>query len=252
MEAAPSLYWGGGMIITIHNAKGGVGKTTTTINLGVNLATAGQRVLIIDGDRQHNATFGLGQDPQPGVYNWIVEGRFEPVSVRPTLDLLPSARKPSWWEQSTLDVVTQRFRELPAYDWIIVDTNPSQSDWVDSVLKISDAILIPVDFGLYAVAGVSELIEDLDSSRIIGLVPVRYDLRNNVSIELLEQLKHMGGSLVAPPIRISVDVERAAARGQSMAEYNPRSKMAEDYVTLTEWMVTTLAERIEQQPQQPH
>lgn len=236
------------MIVTIHNAKGGVGKTTTSINLGVNLAAAGQRVLIIDGDRQHNATFGLGHGPHPGVYNWIVSGCFEPISVRPTLDLLPSARKPSWWDQSSLDVVTRRFRELPSYDWIIVDTNPSQSKWVDSVLKISDAILIPVDFGIFAVDGVRELIEDLDTSRIIGLVPVRYDLRNNVSIELLDQLKHAGGSLVSPPIRIAVDVERAAARGQSMAEYNPRSKMAEDYLTLTEWMVTTLAERIEQYP----
>ncbi len=231
------------MIVTIHNAKGGVGKTTTAINLGVNLAARNQRVLIIDGDWQHNATFGLGQDARPAVNDWITDGTFDPIKqVRPTLDLLPSAAEPMWWDDSSLAVVKDRFAELPSYDWIIVDTNPSRSRWVDSLLKVSDAILIPVDFGVYAISGVSELLNRVDRSRVIGLLPVRYDLRNNRSIELLDYLKRAGGDIVAPPIRVGVDVDRAAEEGQSIKEFNPRSRVAEDYDTLTEWMVNALAE----------
>lgn len=231
------------MIVTIHNSKGGVGKTTTTINLAINLAAAGQTVLVVDGDFQHNATFGFGCDARPAVHDWIVTGHFNPNRhIRPTLDVLPSARHPKWWDQSTLDVVMQRFHQLPAYDWILVDTSPSQSRWVDSLLHMSDAILIPVDFSLYSIQGVSELMQELDRGRVIGLVPVRYDLRNNRSIELLEVLKRAGGTLVAPPIRVGVDVDRAAQKGLSMLEYNPRAPLADDYVTLTEWMVNALAE----------
>ena len=96
-----------------------------------------------------------------------------------------------WWDDSSLAVVKDRFADLPAYDWIIVDTNPSWSCWVDSLLKVSDAILIPVDFGVYAISGVSELLNRVDRSRGIGLLPVRYDLRNNRSIRprILPQTK---------------------------------------------------------------
>jgi chromosome partitioning protein len=237
------------MIVIIHNRKGGVGKTTTAINVAMNLADAGEHVLLIDGDHQHNASRGLGCDPRPGVFEWIVHQQFMPQTVRPLLDLLPSASQPGsldrqWLQEARLDTVANRFRSLPHYDWVIVDTAPSESPWVDALLRLGEFILIPVDFSIYSIEGVADLLGVLDRRRIIGLVPVRYDLRNNRSIELLDFLKHAGADLVAPPIRVGVDVDRAAQKGLSMAEFNPRSTVAEDYRILTDWMVTRLAEKI--------
>ncbi|POB11046.1 ParA family protein [Sulfobacillus sp. hq2] len=132
---------------------------------------------------------------------------------------------------------------LPEYDWIIVDTAPSESRWVHALLACADAVLVPVDFSLYSIEGVAELMSEFDRSRVIGIVPVRYDLRNNRSIELLDVLKHAGGDLVSPPIRIGVDVDRAVEQGKAIMEYNPRSVVAIDYQTLKDWVVETLAER---------
>ncbi len=235
------------MIIVVHNRKGGVGKTTTSVNLAANLAAVGERVLLIDGDNQHNASRAFGCDPAPKVWEWVTTGRFDPVTVRPTLAVLPTAKQPSaldpaWMQVATVEHLRQRLAALPTYDWVFVDTPPSDSPWIRSWLALADAILIPVDFSLYSIEGVSELLEELDRSRIIGLVPVRYDLRNNRSIELLDVLKHAGGSLVAPPIRVSVDIDRAVQFGQSIAEFNAHAPVTADYHALTDWMVMTLAE----------
>lgn len=237
------------MIVTIHNRKGGVGKTTTAINLAVNLALASQEVLLIDGDHQHNASLGLGCRARPATYDWLVYQKFLPEKVRPTLDLLPTAAAPStqdaaWIANSRQNTVSKRLASLPHYDWIIVDTAPSESVWVNSLLACSDAILIPVDFSLYSIQGLTELIETLDRKRIIGLVPVRYDLRNRRSVELLEVLKSSGGNLVAPPIRVGVDVDRAAQNGLGMIEFASHSGVARDYLNLTDWMVTQIGGKI--------
>lgn len=235
------------MIITVHNRKGGVGKTTTSVNLAAHLAQAGERVLLIDGDNQHNASRALGFDPRPAVWEWMTQGHFEPEHPRATLDLLPTSAYPDaecvdWERQVTGDIIRIRLAAIPSYDWIIIDTAPSRSAWNSHLLAIADAYLIPVDFSLYSIEGVSELMAQLDRTRVIGLVPVRYDLRNNRSIELLDLLKHAGGGLVSPPIRVAVDVDRAVQHGQAMFEYNARSHAAEDYRTLTDWVVMHLAE----------
>ncbi len=235
------------MIIVVHNRKGGVGKTTTSVNLAVHLAHAGERVLLIDGDNQHNASRALGYNPRPAVWQWMIQGHFEPEHPRATLDLLPTASSPNaestdWESKISRDLVSSRLASLPQYDWIIIDTAPSRSVWNSHLLFIANAYLIPVDFSLYSIEGVSELMAQLDRNRVIGLVPVRYDLRNNRSIELLDLLKHAGGGLVSPPIRVAVDVDRAVQHGQAMFEFNARSHAAEDYRTLTDWVVMHLAE----------
>lgn len=231
------------MIITIHNSKGGCGKTTTACNVGVTLAAAGARVLLIDADLQGSATRGLGAEWGPGVYRWIVENRFEPVEVRPHLDLLASARQPDWKKAATIGVLQTRLAELD-YDWILVDTHPEYDEAVTNFVDVSDAVLVPVDLGYYGVVALETLIPEIPPDRLIGLVPIRYDLRTNRAIELLDKLKRAGGDLVSPPIRQSVALDRAAERGLAAREFDPGSAGAEDYQILTEWMVTQLAQTV--------
>lgn len=232
------------MIITVHNSKGGVGKTTTTVNVGVSLAAAGMSVLVIDGDLQSSATLGLGSAYRPAVYDWIVHNRFEPdKQIRPHLDLLPSAPDPSWWEVVTPELLKERFDSL-AYDWILVDTNPSYGNGVWCFIEATDALLVPVDLGFYSVAGLANLMPKIPPDRLIGLVPIRYDLRTNRAIELLDYLKRAGGDLVSPPIRVCVALDRAAQKGLAAREYDPSTTAAQDYQILTEWMVNQLASSI--------
>lgn len=233
------------MIVTVHNAKGGVGKTTTTINMAVILAAAGQRVLVVDGDFQANASFGLGCTPRPAVEMWMKDGVFEPESSgRDRLEVLPSARSMGWWDTATVDRVAQRFTLISAkYDWIIVDTAPSKSRWVESLLAISDALIIPVDFSVFAVQGLADLLREVDRERVVAIVPTKYDRRTGRSDELLAVLRHAGQAILAPPIRVAVDVDRAAQKGLAVWEWNPKAPVAQDYVQLTEWVVKSCGQK---------
>lgn len=231
------------MIVTIHNSKGGCGKTTTACNVGVTLAAARARVLVIDADLQGSATRGLGAEWSPGVYQWIVANHFAPIQVRPHLDLLPSARQPDWKRSATIPILRRRLAELD-YDWILIDTHPEYDEAVTNFVEVSDAILVPVDLGYYGVVALETLIPEIPPDRLIGLVPIRYDLRTNRAIELLDKLKRAGGDLVSPPIRQSVALDRAAERGLAAREMDPASAGAEDYQTLTEWMVSQLAQKV--------
>jgi len=230
------------MIITIHNAKGGVGKTTTTINLAVNLAAMGQKVLVIDGDLQSHATLGLGQTREPGVYEWITHRVVHVLeNVRPNLDLLPSAPGQRWDDRLPLKELPDRFTLLRShYQWIFIDTSPSTDTWVINLLKISDAILIPVDLRFYSLAGVVDLQRYVPQDRLVGIVPVQYDLRTNRSIEMLEHLKHAKADLVGPPIRVCIAIDRSQQAGLSINEFDPTATAAIDYQILTEWMVSQL------------
>lgn len=229
------------IVVTVHNSKGGCGKTTTACNVAVNLANAGARVLLIDGDPQASATLGLGSTYRRAVFDWLVGNTFRPDGVRTRLDLLPGQPTPDWRDEVTVDILVQRTNGLQ-YDWMIVDTHPEYDRAVASFIEISDIILIPVDLGYYSVARLANFMPEMPKDRILGLVPVRYDLRMNSSIELLDMLKKAGGGAVAPPIRQSAALENAARKGLAACEYDPRSRGAEDYQILTEWMVKRFAE----------
>lgn len=232
------------MIVTIHNSKGGCGKTTTACNVAVTLAAAGARVLLIDADPQASATIGVGGAYRPAVHAWLVDNVFEPETVRPRLDLLPSFKAPDWRGIISQELLEQRVAQID-YDWILVDTHPEYDDAVASFISVSDIVLVPVDLGYYSVARLGNFMPDMPTDRVIGLIPIRYDLRMNSSIELLDLLKKAGGTSVSPPIRQSAALENAARRGLAAREYDPRSRGAEDYQTLTEWMVRLVAESVE-------
>lgn len=228
------------MILVVHNQKGGVGKTTTSVNLAVSLAYANMRVLLIDGDLQGNATDELSCLAEPRVARWIRHNVFEPVHARETLDVLSSSPDEEWWDVAD-DLVQRRFADIRSrYDIIVVDTAPSRSPWVTSLLHVADAILVPVDLAYHAVAGVDHLLKIVPTHRLIGFVPIRLDRRTRQSAVMLEALSASTGSLVAPAIRTSIEVDRAAQNGKPLVEYAPHSTASQDYIELAGWVVTRL------------
>lgn len=228
------------MVLVVHNQKGGVGKTTTSVNLAVSLAHANLHVLLIDGDLQGNATDELSLPLEPRVARWVQADRFEPVAVREHLEVLSSSPDEEWWDVAD-DLVQRRFAAIRSrYDLIVVDTAPSRSPWVTSLLHVADAILVPVDLSYHAVAGVDHLLKLVPTHRLIGFVPIRLDRRTRQSAVMLDALSASTGNLVAPAIRTSIEVDRAAQSGQPLVDYAPHSTAAQDYVELAGWVVTRL------------
>ena len=228
------------MILVVHNQKGGVGKTTTSVNLAACLAAAHMHVLLIDGDLQANATDELACPLEPRVARWIRQDIFAPVHAREHLDVLSSSPDEEWWDVAD-DQVQRRFANIRSqYDMIVVDTAPSRSPWVTSLLNAADAILVPVDLAYHAVAGVDHLLKIVPTHRLIGFVPIRLDRRTRQSAIMLDALSASTGNLVAPAIRTSIEVDRAAQNGKPLVEYAPHSTASQDYIELAGWVVTRL------------
>lgn len=233
------------MILVVHNQKGGVGKTTTAVHLAAALAAAGDLTCLIDSDVQGNATQGLGYERAPAVGRWLLDGAWQAVPARPRLDLLPGGTDDRlWWQTVTVERVQHHLATLTArYTWIVIDTPPGRSTWLLAVLQVADGVLVPVEPSFYALAAVLDTHRKVPPGRLIGIVPMRYDLRTRRSVEVLDQLKRLPGLRVSPPIRQCVDLDRASQAGLTIWEWAPHATAAEDYQTLAEWVVQTLAER---------
>lgn len=235
---------GTGRLILCHNRKGGVGKTTTSVHLSAAFARMGFPTLLIDGDPQANATHALGLAWASDVEAWLAGRPPAVVEARPNLFVLRSDPAHEEWLHSPAawaDSLSARLAPLRAqYLWIFIDTPPSSSGWTNTLLQLADAVLVPVGMTYYSLLGIMQLVDRIPPERLIGLVPVLYDARSRRSPELLDALKRIRGSLVTPPIRQCVQLDRASQAGKTIWEYDARSTAAEDYLALVEW----LAERV--------
>ena len=200
-----------GRIIAIANQKGGVGKTTTAINLSASLAEKGQKVLAIDMDPQGNMTSGLGldkDDVDKTIYDMIIgESEIETVIKKETienLDILPSNVDLSAVEIELIDVENKEFivknsiqKIRDNYDFIIIDCPPSLSLLTINAMTTADSVLVPIQCEYYALEGLSQLIhtvelvkERLNSNlEIEGVVFTMYDARTNLSLQVVENVK---------------------------------------------------------------
>lgn len=245
-------------IVAIANQKGGVGKTTTAINLGASLAVAEKRTLIVDIDPQGNATSGLGIEKAPGlptIYDVLVGDRTIGECILrkqhfPTLDIVCSNRDLVGAELELIDrpdrerVLKQALDEIrSAYDLILVDCPPSLGLLTLNTLTAADSVLIPIQCEFYALEGLSQLLNTVrlvqrnlnPSLDIEGVLLTMFDRRLNLSRQVAEEAKeYFGARVFDTAIPRNVRLAEAPSFGQPIVTYDVMSAGAQSYLDLAQ------------------
>lgn len=242
-------------MIAIGNQKGGVGKTTTTVNLGAALAYNGKKVLIIDMDSQGNATSGLGierSDVQLSVFELLVDEVDVRQCILPTsrenLHIIPSTIQLAGVEMTLASVAHREDRLKNAieavrdeYDYILVDCPPSLGQLSLNAFTASDTILIPVQCEYYALEGLSQLLNTIRlvqrtynrEFRIEGVLLTMLDARTKLGYEVIDEVrKYFREKVYQTVISRNVRLSEAPSYGQSVIDYDIRSRGAEMYLEL--------------------
>ena len=249
-----------GRIIAIANQKGGVGKSTTAINLSACLAEAGKKVLAIDIDPQGNTTSGLGVDKNeadPTLYELLLgEADLNDCiinNVVDNLDLIPSNMNLSGAEIELVGIEEREYilrnanenvRDI--YDYIIMDCPPSLSMLTINALTAADSVLVPIQCEYYALEGLSQLIHTIElvqerlneELEIEGVVFTMYDARTNLSLEVVENVKeNLNQNIYKTIIPRNVRLAEAPSYGLPINLYDSKSTGAESYRLLAEEVI---------------
>ena len=249
-----------GRVIAVANQKGGVGKTTTAINLSACLAEKGQKVLAIDMDPQGNMTSGLGIDKdevEKNIYDLMIsQAGVDEVLQKEAienLDVIPTSIDLSAAEIELIGVDDKEFiiRNAIApikdnYDYIIIDCPPSLNMLTINALTAATSVLVPIQCEYYALEGLSQLIHTIDLVKdrlnndleIEGVVFTMYDARTNLSLQVVENVKeNLQQNIYKPIIPRNVRLAEAPSYGQPITLYDPRSTGAEAYRLLAEEVI---------------
>lgn len=244
-----------GKIIAIANQKGGVGKTTTAVNLGAALALLGKRVLLVDMDPQGNTTSGIGvskADVVYDVYDLLINDVPAASVVRPTnvpnLDLLPSTIQLAGAEIELVPTLSREVRLRralepirSAYDFILIDCPPSLGLLTINALTAADSVLIPIQAEYYALEGLSQLLNTIrlvqkhlnGALTIEGVLLTMYDARTNLSLQVAEEVKkYFKDKVYRAIIPRNVRLSEAPSYGQAVVTYDPKSRGADLYMEL--------------------
>ena len=249
-----------GRIIAIANQKGGVGKTTTAINLSSSLASMGKKVLSLDMDPQGNMTSGLGVDKDEAektVYDLIIgNAEVEECICKDALDnidVLPSNINLSAAEIELIGVENKEYilkNEIDKikdnYDFIIIDCPPALSMLTINAMTTADSVIVPIQCEYYALEGLSQLIHTIElvkerlnpNLEIEGVVFTMYDARTNLSLQVVENVKdNLEQNIYKTIIPRNIRLAEAPSYGLPINLYDPKSTGAESYMMLAEEVI---------------
>lgn len=242
-------------VIAVTNQKGGVGKTTTAVNLSAYLASFQKKVLLLDSDPQGNATSGVGMDKKiikRCIYNALIDEL--PVdeiiynTKQENLHIIPATIKLAGAEIELVSTISREHRlkmllepVRNKYDYIIIDCPPSLSLITVNALTAADAVLIPIQCEYYALEGLSQLVKTIDlvkkylntRLKVLGVLLTMFDVRTNLSSDVAAEVKnYFGGKVFSVVIPRNVRLSEAPSHGETILEYDPRSKGADVYEQL--------------------
>lgn len=241
--------------IAVVNQKGGVGKTTTAVNLSSCLALAGKRVLLVDSDPQGNATSGVGMSKtqlRHCIYDVLINDLPPAEAILQTeiagLHLLPATINLAGAEIELVSVMSRELRLRKAleslsesYDYILIDSPPSLGLITLNVLAASTAVLIPIQCEYYALEGITQLMSTVQMVRkhlnpglaLLGVVLTMHDYRTRLSTEVIREVRgYFKGDVFRTIIPRNVKLSEAPSHGKPITAYDPRSRGAEAYIQL--------------------
>ncbi|HFD0501140.1 TPA: ParA family protein [Enterococcus faecium] len=248
-------------IISVTNQKGGVGKTTTTVNLGACLASLGKKVLLVDMDAQGNATSGVGirkPDVTKDIYDVLVNelpiDEATLITEHENLSIVPATLQLAGAEIELTSMMARESRlkgslaEVSSqYDYILIDCPPSLGHLTINSFTASDSILIPVQCEYYALEGLSQLLNTVrlvqkhfnPELEIEGVLLTMYDARTNLGNEVVEEVrKYFREKVYETIIPRNIRLSEAPSHGKPIIDYDPRSRGAEVYQALAKEVVS--------------
>lgn len=246
-------------IIAVANQKGGVGKTTTSVNLSAGLAMIGKRVLLIDSDPQGNATSGFGinkSDLTKTIYQVLIDNMSMEQVILHTgyeVDLLPANIELAGAEIELVAAISRENRLKRAvdavremYDFILIDCPPSLGLLTLNALTAADTVLMPIQCEFYALEGLAQLMNTMTlvqnnlnpALEIEGVLLTMFDARTNLSVQVAEEVRtHFGGKVYRTLIPRTVRLSEAPSYGQPIIAYDPNCKGAAVYMDLAKEVV---------------
>lgn len=246
-------------IISIFNQKGGVGKTTSVVNIASALGKLGKKVLVVDIDPQGNATSGLGVDKNSHktIYSLLLNSNFEDGYLKETssknVSLIPANSELAGTEVELVNLEDRELRLKNAlekfendFDYILIDPPPSLGQLSINALVASDSIIIPIQAEYYALEGVSELVKTYNLVKdtlnkdleIEGVLISMFDGRNNLALEVLEEVKkYFKSKVFKTSIPRNIRVAEAPSYGLSVIDYDENSKGAKAYMKIAKEIV---------------